>query len=200
MSFGTIGTGAYFQSGTLNNEDVSSTIFNDLGFPKGQLGKIISLNDVLAAKLSLAATGTLYAGLYQFVQFKTTSTNSHIRGGALIWNDRANFIVTPDATAITEGDFAGVGLMVNTKGNYGWIQIAGKASVKFRATVTSNLVSDLILQLTTTQTFDAIADATGSYISGGTKGLKNIVGVALEAPADAGVKLISLRLLNPNFG
>lgn len=192
--------GAYLTSGFLNNEDVSSTTFNDLGFPKGQLGKIIALNDAAALRLSYTTLGTLYAGLYQFVNFLSTSSAANLRGGAVIWQSRANFVVTPDATAITEGDMAGVGLMVNTKGNYGWIQIAGKASVAYRATVTSTNVSDLVLQLTTTNTFDAIADATGSYISGGTKGLKSIAGVALEAPANAGVKLISLNLRNPNIG
>ena len=192
--------GIYLTSGYLNNEDVSSTIFNSLSYPKGILGKIFALDDVTALKFSKTATGTLYAGMYQVVNFLSTSSASNIRGGAMTWNSRANFVVTPDATAVTEGDFAGVGLMVNTKGNYGIIQVAGKASCKFRATVTSNQVSDLILQLTTTNTFDAIADATGSYISGGTKGLKNIVGVALEAPADAGVKLVSLWGRNLNFG
>ena len=118
----------------------------------------------------------------------------------MFWSDRANFIVTPDATAITEGDFAGIGLLANTKGNFGVIQIAGNASVKFRASVTDKTNSNLILQLTTTNTFDEIADGTGSYISGGTKGLKNIVGIALEAPTDAGVNLISLRLNNVNIG
>jgi hypothetical protein len=186
-------------SGTLNNEDVSSTSFNDLGFPKGQLGKIITLNDTIAAKLSYS-TNTLYAGLYQFVQFLSSSTAANIRGGAVCWNNRASFIVTPDATAITEGDLAGVGLMINTKGNYGWIQIGGKATVKYRATVTDKTNSNLVIQLTTTNTFDAIADATGSYISGGALGLKNVVGVALETPADAGLKLISLRLNSPNIG
>lgn len=191
----------FLSQGFLNVEDSSSQGgYSGLAGVPGDLGHIAAYNRVFALQLSKASVGTCYAGLYQKVQFLSTSSASNIRGGALFWSDRANFIVTPDATSAIEGDFAGIGLAANTKGNYGVIQIAGKASAKFRATVTNKTNGNIILQLTTTNTFDAIAEATGSYISGGVLGLKNIVGTALEAPADAGVNLISLRLINPNFG
>jgi hypothetical protein len=76
--------------------------------------------------------------------------------------------------------------------------VAGKASVLFRASVTDKTNGNIVLQLTTTNTFDAIAAGTGSYISGGVKGLLNIVGTCLEAPTDGGVNLISLRMNNLN--
>lgn len=191
----------WLSSGFLNVEDTSSQggYSGQAGVP-GDLGHIAAYNRVFALQLSKTATGTCYAGLYQKVQFKSTSTATPARGSAYFWSDRANFIVTPDGTSAAEGDFAGVGLLANTKGNFGVIQIAGKASVLFRATVTDKTNGNIILQLTTTNTFDAIAESTGTYISGGVKGLKNIVGTALEAPTDGGVNLISLRLINPNFG
>lgn len=169
-------------SGYLNNEDISSTIFSSLSYPKGMLGKVVALNDTAAARYSL--TNTLYNGLYQLVKFYGSSSAANIRGGALCWQDRANFVVTPDQTATTEEDFAGIGLMVNTKGNYGWMQVCGDCSIKYRSSVTDATLGNLILQLTTTNTFDAIADGTGSYISGGVKGIKNIVGVANVLPVN----------------
>lgn len=191
----------FLTSGFLNVEDtVAQGGYAGLAGVPGDLGHVAAYNRTFALQLSKTSTGTCYAGWYQKVQFLSTSSASNIRGGALFWSDRANFIVTPDATSAIEGDFAGIGLMVNTKGNYGVIQIAGKASVKFRATVTAKTNGNSIVQLTTTNTFDAIAEATSSWISGGVLGLKNYIGTALEAPTDAGVNLISLRSLNYNFG
>lgn len=186
-------------SGYLNNEDVTSAIFNSLAYPKGLLGKVVAVTREKAAALSYAATGTLYEGVYQCVKFYVSSSAANIRGGALCWQDRANFVVTPDQTATTEEDFAGIGLMVNTKGNFGWLQVAGECSIKYRASVTDATLGNLILQLTTTNTFDAIADGTGSYISGGVKGLKNIVGVANVLPVNDTVVRASIWPRNVNF-
>jgi|ERR1700738_784757 len=199
MAIGLAPNGAYLVSGTLNNEDVASATFNSLAYPTGQLGKLITLSDAMAARFSYS-TNTLFAGVYQCVQFLSTSTAANLRGGAVFWQSRASFIVTPDATAVTEADFAGVGLMVNTKGNFGWIQVAGKAGCLYRATVTDKNVSNLVLQLTTTNTFDAIADATGTYVSGGVKGIKNIVGQAITIPADGAIATVAIWPRNLNFG
>jgi len=190
----------FLASGFLNAEDtVAQGGIAGLGGVPGRLGIIAKYNREMALNLSKTATGTCYAGLYQIVQFKSTSTAAPAKGSAYFWSDRANFIVTPDGVAAgSEGDFAGVGLMANTKGSFGVIQVAGKASVLFRASVTDKTNGNIVLQLTTTNTFDAIAAATGSYISGGVKGLLNIVGTCLEAPTDGGVNLISLRMNNLN--
>lgn len=187
-------------TGFLNTEDVAYPGgYQGLAGVPGELGQTVSIGDALALKLSKTSVNTQFGGMYQKVRFKSGSTAANIRGGAVFWSDRANFEVTPDATAVTEADFAGVGLMVNTKGNYGVIQVAGKAWCLYRASVTDKNVSNLVLQLTTTNTFDAIADATGTYISGGTKGLKNIVGIAITVPADGAVALVSLWPRNLNI-
>ncbi len=187
-------------SGYFNTEDnASAGGYSGLAGAPGELGQMVAIGDALALKMSKTTVGTLYGGIYQKVLFKSGSSASNARGGALRWSNRATFEVTPDQTAITEGDFAGIGLMVNTKGNYGIMQVAGKCSVLFRASVTDKTNSNIVLQLTTTNTFDAIADATGTYISGGVKGLKNIVGVALEAPTDGGVNLVDIWPRNLNI-
>lgn len=187
-------------TGALNAEDVAyAGGYSGLAGAPGELGQMVAIGDALALKLSKTSTGTLYGGIYQKVKFYGSSSASNVRGGALCWQDRANFVVTPDQTATTEEDFAGIGLMVNTKGNFGFIQVAGKATVLYRASVTNKTLGNLILQLTTTNTFDAIADATGTYISGGVLGLKNIRGVAIELPTDGGLKLASIWPANLNI-
>ena len=193
-------TSLFLSSGFLNAEDtLAQGGFAGLAGVPGDLGNIARIGRERALNLSKLATGTCYAGLYQKVQFKSSSTAAPAKGGALFWYDRANFIVTPDGSVASEADFAGVGLMANTKGYFGVIQIAGKASALFRASVTAKTQGCLVVQLTTTNTFDSIAEATGSYISGGTLGIKNIVGASLEAPQDSGVNLISLRPINLNI-
>jgi hypothetical protein len=191
---------AYLISGYLNNEDITSAIFNGLSYPKGKLGQLISLNNVDAARMSYATTGTLYAGIYQLVLFKSGSSAANIRGGALCWQDRSTFTVTPDQTAPTEEDFAGVGLMVNTKGNYGWMQVAGDCSIKYRASVTGATLGNLVFQLTTTNTFDAYDDTAGTLVAGGVKGIKNVVGVANVLPVNDTVVRASIWARNLNFG
>lgn len=190
----------FLASGFLNAEDTAAQGgIAGLGGVPGRLGRIAKINREFALALSKTATGTCYAGLYQLVQFRTGASASNLRGGACFWYDRANFIVTQDASVATEADFAGVGLMANTKGNFGVIQVAGKASVLMRAAVTAKTDGCLIIQLTTTNTFDCIAEATGTYISGGVLGIKNVVGAALGAPSDGVPSLISLRPINLNI-
>jgi hypothetical protein len=92
-----------------------------------------------------------------------------------------------------------VTLNAPTKGNFGIIQVGGIASVLFRASVTDKTAGNLVLQLTTTATADAIAESTGTYISGGVKGLKNIIGTAYEAPGDGAISRVWLKNLGLNI-
>lgn len=169
------------------------------GLAEGQLGVIVGYDRDQISRAYDSSVGTLYGGLYQYVKFKAGTTASNARGQIIFWDDFDDYVVTPDAAATTEAFIAGITLNAVTKGNYGWIQVAGVVGVKFRATVTSNNIGDVVFQLTTTFTADAIADATGTFIGGGAKGLKNLLGVAVEAPADAGIKLVQLRYLGLNL-
>src|SRR5262245_46264985 len=73
----------------------------------GQLGDFVELNAADAAKLSDPNGKTLYAGIYQYVQFKSGSSASNVVGGPVFWDDPDNFVVTPDVPATFLG-FAGV--------------------------------------------------------------------------------------------
>src|SRR5689334_162441 len=102
-------------SGAFNAEDVAyAGGYQGLAGAPCELGQIVAVGDALALKNSKTSTGTLYAGMYQKVRFYGSSTAANARGGILCWQDRANFVVTPDQTATTEDDFAGIGLMINT--------------------------------------------------------------------------------------
>lgn len=195
-------------SGALNNTGdvgIGQPLASVSGVPvigyDGQLGQKYAVNGLTAGapaeatRLSNTALGTLYGGLYQYVQFKTTSTNAHILGGIVFWSDIPNFIVTPDVTAGTQGLVAGVSLAVNVKGDYGWIQVAGLASVLFKSSITkaTPAIGDLVIVDqgggTPTARGDILADATNitSPI------LKSVIGVAYgTAPAGATVSQVLL--------
>lgn len=116
-----------------------------------------------STRLSATATGTLYGGLYQYVLFLSTATAANVRGQLAFWSDALNAVVTGDVTAATDGLCAGVILNAVTKGNYGWIQIAGIASILFKATITKTTpaAGDLVIvDQTPAAKGDILADAT----------------------------------------
>lgn len=104
----------------------------------GQVGAEIILTETMANQLSAASGGfaTLHQGRYQYVKFLATSTNANAGGNIAFWNDYANHVVTPDATG-NLGKVAGVILEADTKGNYGWIQTSGRATITPKATLTA---------------------------------------------------------------
>lgn len=169
------------------------------GLADGQLGVIVGYDRDQISRAYDNSVGVLYAGLYQYVKFLSSSTASNARGQIVFWSDFDDYVVTPDATAATEGWIAGITLNAVTKGRYGWIQVGGLATVLYRAAVTDTTNGDLVFQLTTTNTADALADATGTFISGGAKGLKSLLGIAVEAPANGALKLVQLRYIALNY-
>src|SRR6202167_4186916 len=111
----------------------------------GQVGCRVCLgNDDIAIVNS--SSPTLYGGIYQYVQFKLTATQPAAPGLIAFWGTDTTYIVTNDEpTGVS--DIAGICLNAVTKGNYGWIQIAGKASVLFRTTTTkaTPAIGDLVV-------------------------------------------------------
>lgn len=183
----------------INDSGVGGLPVNTIGTAQalGQLGDIIYLTAAKAAAMSDSSVGTLYAGFYQYVQFKSGSTAANARGQLVFWSDMDNFIVTPDVTAGTMGLVAGVTLNVVTKGYYGWMQVGGKATVKCAAAVTDTTAGDLaIVTQTPANTVDGFADAT-AFATG--KLAKSLLGTFIEAPANGGLKQVQLRFLGLPF-
>ncbi|MGH7184485.1 MAG: hypothetical protein ACREJN_21275 [Nitrospiraceae bacterium] len=90
---------------------------------------IFGAADALA--MSNISVGTLYEGLYQYVNTTSTSTAANTRGRLAFWNPEleANaYQVTPDENAF----IAGVFINTITRGYSWWIQIAGQVTAAFR--------------------------------------------------------------------
>ncbi len=163
----------------------------------GQLGGILVASGLEAARLA-GNSITLYGGIYQYVRFKAGSTAANIRGGPVYWDDRENYVVTPDVPTGAP-DFAGVSLNAVTKGNYGWILVGGKTHCHALANTTkaAPAIGDTLV-LATAGNFDDILDATPYD---GTN-RKLAVGQWLEAPVDVGgggLYLAVVEWKNPNF-
>ncbi len=171
---------ANFQLNSTNDAVPGNSVSGGQSY-SGQLGAVMVLNTDQAQKMQLASVGTLYAGRYQYVQFKTGQTGTTVKGGPMYWDDADNFIVTADVPTGVPG-FAGVALNVVTKGNYGWILTEGICQCQplDNTTKTTPAIGDTMV-LSTIGRFDDLLDATAFD---GTN-QKLIAGQWIEAPADA---------------
>lgn len=170
----------------------------------GILGKHLTVDDAEALRLSLTSTGILRAGTYVRVKTKAGSTAAPARGIGAFWdthllNGFGTSVVTPDMSATAIGSFAGVYVDAPAKGNYCWIQVGGLATLQVRAAVTSGIAGNIaVFTGLTTNTFDAIADATDYFATAGA--FKTLVGKWYEVPASAGLNLCWLMYTsNPYF-
>jgi hypothetical protein len=83
-------------------------------------------------------TGVLYGGIYKYVRFRSGMKALPGHGMLAFWDtsvDENQYQVTCDES-IGSSPTAGVVLNNVNPGNYGWIQIAGKATVKTRSKLT----------------------------------------------------------------
>ena len=102
-------------------------------------GDRIVLDDVSAFGLSSTAIGTLYGGVYEYVQTLATATAAPARGTLAFWlpssmppNTTLAYQVTSDVSqTLLPAYIAGVFINAVTKGDYRSVQVAGIASVLF---------------------------------------------------------------------
>jgi len=130
-------------------------------------GDRIVLDDATASALSNPAVGTLFGGVYMYVGTIATPTQAPVRGRMAFW--RATelpggatqaYTCTSDAqpTTAIPSYIAGVFLNPVTSGNYGWIQVAGTASVAFDNTLTAS-AQGIPVSAKVTATLPSTADA-----------------------------------------
>jgi hypothetical protein len=112
----------------VNDPSPGVSVANSVQAVPGQLGAVMTLNAADALKASDTTVGTLYEGSYQYVQFYASQSGTTVAQGPMYWQDPDNFVVTADVPTNGAG-FAGIALNVVTKGNYGWIQVSGKATL-----------------------------------------------------------------------
>lgn len=158
-----------------------------------QPGDRIVLDDATALALSDTTIGTLYGGVYMYVQFKTT-TRAAVKGGIVFFvaaDIGVAYSVYGDAKPSTAAPTYIAGILINviTATYYGWIQVAGAATVLFdsaslTAIADGNWVTAKI-SATTASTADVGAVA-------GVLTLAAQLGVAVGAPVSNTASVVML--------
>lgn len=172
----------------------------------GILGSTVVLNNGDALKQSYTTNGTLYQGVYQLVKFNTAI----VLGELLFWdtlanNGQADFEVTHTVTAVNQFR-AGVALYTDSAatGKYGWIQVAGLASVLFGNSAPDATLGLGVIQATakdvpllTVTTVNTTANATAQL----SEDLLAFIGVAYSTPTiNTTVRVwLSLGAFYPNI-
>jgi len=157
------------------------------------VGDKIVLDDATALALSDTTVGTLFGGIYMYVGTLSTATAAPARGTCAFYRAAdlpggatQAYQVTSDVQPSTTIPTFSAGVFINaiTKGNFGWIQIAGTCSCLFDHTIAAGSgvgspVSPKI-SATTASTFDCgvaqSADAAGARLAA------SVVGVAIVNP------------------
>jgi len=126
----------------------------------------------------------LFGGCFQYVQFYKTQTATPTVGNIAFWQTDTSYVVTSDEpTGVS--DIAGIIVSATTKGNYGFIQIDGKVTVNFRATVTkaTPAIGDLVLAAAAGAGVDnAKADVLADATSITSVQFRHVLGIAVVAP------------------
>lgn len=152
----------------------------------GQLGKYLAVSQDQIALMYSSTVGTLYAGIYQYVQFNSGDT-APVIGQACYWlsgQSAGSFIVSTDSNgnATNTPMPAGIFISIPTAGNYCFIQVAGIATVKYKDGLT-------------------VAAATGLPVIAGSDGLAdtnagtnvpNFIGTAWTLPVSNSTALVQL--------
>jgi hypothetical protein len=116
-------------------------------------GDRIILDDATALALSDTTVGTLYGGIYMYCNV-TWTTQAAAVGGIAFFRaaDIGSTTTTPyvafgDAQPLTTLPTYILGIFINavTKSNYGWVQVAGIASVLFDSTTTSTVQGNMVI-------------------------------------------------------
>lgn len=163
------------------------------GLVPGMLGAELELDSATAAALSDTSVATLRRGRYRYVQTLSSGTASPARGLLAFVSTSAQFnadVVHADGAAGRDGEVVGVFLNSVTKGNCGWIQVAGDADVSFKNGVAATTDGCLVIVDTTTNKADCVADATGTLTFGH---IKRLLGVALGTVTDNAINKVLLK-------
>lgn len=165
----------------------------------GQVGARVALDS--ASIRSNAAVGTLYGGIYQYV-LMTYTTTQPARGQLVFWDLSVGdtlFQVNGDAKPSAAVPTLVAGIVINstvTKGNYAWMQIAGRASVLFDSAITAAAAGNLVtakISATVPSTADVgawpatYAAATANIVGGGAR-----IGVAETLPVASAISVVQL--------
>ena len=190
----------YMTARTLNtvNDTVAgggTASITGIGRCPGALGSIVYL-DPGHPVVYTAGTGTLYPGAYQYVHLVSTSTAAAAVGGIAYWVNPLSSSVPYDVSAdAVDGNQAGVFINVLTKGNYGFIQVGGLATVLYGTiTKATPAIKDWVICTSGTGTADILADATSLT----SVTIKRSLGTAESVPASTTKGQVFLQLQKRN--
>lgn len=167
-------------------------------------GDRMVLGEEDAAALTNTTTGTLYGGMLQYVRTPAAPTATPTKNRAMFWDTsvaNSQFQATPDESG-TDGvtTFAGFCITTLTKGNFWWIQTAGRVRVLFRAVLTGVASAGCAVYLAAAGagadvgTVDVIDGAGNPTFTQMGNALNRYVGPSQEAPVAATVSTINLPL------
>lgn len=160
-------------------------------------GDRIVLDDATALALSDTSVGTLYGGIYEYVGTLSTSTATPAVGTICFWplanlpsGATPSYIGTADAqpTAALPAYIAGVFINAVTKGNYGWIQVAGFATALFDSTLTATANATTVSAKVTS----VVASCFDAGVAISTTTLPFVVGYAVGAPVASTLSTIMM--------
>lgn len=160
-------------------------------------GDRVVLDDATALLLSDTAVGTLYGGVYMYVGTLSTSTASPARGQVAFWRSNelpngatAAYTCTADAQPSTSVPTYIAGIFINaiTKGNFGWIQVAGTSSALFDNTLTATNTG-LWVSAKVSATLASSVDC-GAAV--GTTTLSALLGTAIGSPTASNISAVLL--------
>lgn len=175
----------------------------------GQLGKRLVVTAAMAQKLQDTTIGYLYEGIYQYVQVAAGVTPA--LGQIAYWANYTSFIATNNQIpaswaqgAQLQGGFlgtatggalappvAGVFICAGTASNYCYIQIAGRATVRFK-TLIQNGNGGIFRVATADGNVSNTADILNAA-SPLTMSLSALVlGLTLNTPSDGGLGIVDL--------
>jgi hypothetical protein len=166
------------------------------------LGAIQYLSEDDALKMSLTTTGTLYGGEYQMVRLAAGS-GAVVPGQLAFWDPSVAVdlyqVTVVEATAVNVSLKAGVFLNVITPGNYGFIQISGRANMKAKAALTIAAAVGQSLYASgagagaDNATVDNSGGAGAATLTNITTLMARFVGIAEQLPVAGSLRLVNMQ-------
>ncbi len=157
-------------------------------------GDRIILDDASALALSDTAIGTLYGGIYMYVNVSAGTAATSVRGCVAFFTDAgvgSTYNVSMDPQPTTTNPTYVLGVFINgiTKLSYGWVQIAGIASVLFDTTTITGTTAGSMVSAKASATQLGAADnaATVTQIT-----VAALLGVSVGTVAAATVSKVAL--------
>lgn len=160
----------------------------------GQLGKVLWVESDQISTMFDPAIGTLYAGGYRYVKFKAAMA-AGVRGQVVFWDNTSG--VAPSAFQVTTSETtttlvaqsaAGILIRVPTAGNYGFIQMAGVVTVRYRAAISGTKATGRPVVVNISGGADiGLADIVDAA---GVEAIQ--LGWAMGLPADGGLATVNL--------